>query len=174
MADPVEGLEENSSEITNITNEANSTSVSLIDIQRLKAEYENYKKRVERDRSVTHDLAVSSVLTALLPIMDDIDRAQSHGELTGGFKAVGEQIKIATERIGLEKFGEEGDTFDPSIHEALIHDKSVEVSDLIATKILQPGYRYKNRILRAALVGVTEPEISALREVISTEGMDIE
>jgi hypothetical protein len=103
MADPVERLEENSSEITNISNEANSTSVSLIDLQRLKAEYENYKKRVERDRSVTHDLAVSSVLTALLPIMDDIDRAQSHGELTGGFKAVGEQIKIATERIGLEK-----------------------------------------------------------------------
>ena len=128
------------------------------DLQRLQAEYANYKKRVERDRSLAHELAISSVLIELLPVLDDIERAQTHGELTGGFKAVADQIATTTERIGLTKYGQEGDLFDPQIHEALLHDTSADVTTSTATKILQPGYKFKERILRPARVGVTDPE----------------
>ena len=133
-------------------------SALTADLQRLQAEYANYKKRVERDRSLAHELAISSVLIELLPVLDDIERAQSHGELTGGFKAVADQIATTTERIGLTKYGQEGDLFDPQIHEALLHDTSSNVTTSTATKILQPGYKYKERILRPARVGVTDPE----------------
>ena len=133
-------------------------SALTADLQRLQAEYANYKKRVERDRSLAHELAISSVLIELLPVLDDIERAQSHGELTGGFKAVADQIATTTERIGLTKYGQEGDIFDPQIHEALLHDTSTDVTTSTATKILQPGYKFKERILRPARVGVTDPE----------------
>ena len=133
-------------------------SALTADLQRVQAEYANYKKRVERDRSLAHELAISSVLIELLPVLDDIERAQLHGELTGGFKAVADQIATTTERIGLTKYGQEGDLFDPQIHEALLHDTSADVTTSTATKILQPGYKFKERILRPARVGVTDPE----------------
>jgi molecular chaperone GrpE len=139
-------------------------SALTADLQRLQAEYANYKKRVERDRSLAHELAISSVLIELLPVLDDIERAQSHGELTGGFKAVADQIAATTERIGLTKYGQEGDLFDPQIHEALLHDTSAGVTTSTATKILQPGYKFKERILRPARVGVTDPEESTTTE----------
>ena len=141
-----------------------SVSALTSDLQRLQAEYANYKKRVERDRSLAHELAISSVLIELLPVLDDIERAQSHGELTGGFKAVADQIEATTERIGLTKYGQEGDLFDPQIHEALLHDTSPDVTTSTATKILQPGYKFKERILRPARVGVTDPEESPSAE----------
>ena len=127
------------------------------DLQRLQAEYSNYRKRVERDRSVAHELAIGSVLTELLATLDDIDRASSHGELTGGFKAVADQLASLTNRFGLEKYGTDGEVFDPQIHEALMHDTSADVAVATASKILQPGYKYKDRILRPARVSVTEP-----------------
>jgi len=127
------------------------------DLQRLQAEYANYRKRVERDRSVAHELAIGSVLTELLATLDDIDRASQHGELSGGFKAVADQLASITNRFGLEKYGVDGDVFDPQIHEALMHDTSVDVSVPTASKILQPGYKYKERILRPARVAVTDP-----------------
>ena len=128
------------------------------DLQRLQAEYANYRKRVERDRSVAHELAIGSVLTELLATLDDIDRASQHGELTGGFKAVADQLASLTNRFGLEKYGTDGETFDPQIHEALMHETSADVAVPTASKILQPGYKYKERILRPARVSVTEPE----------------
>ena len=128
------------------------------DLQRLQAEYINYRKRVERDRSLSHELAVSAVLTELLPVLDDLDRAKEHDELTGGFKAVADRLVALTSKIGLEQFGEVGTTFDPQIHEALSHTTSTEVTETTATAILQPGYKYKNRILRPARVAVTDPE----------------
>jgi molecular chaperone GrpE len=127
------------------------------DLQRLQAEYANYRKRVERDRSVAHELAIGSVLTELLATLDDIDRAATHGELTGGFKAVADQLASLTNRFGLEKYGTDGEVFDPQIHEALMHDTSADVAVATASKILQPGYKYKERILRPARVSVTEP-----------------
>jgi molecular chaperone GrpE len=128
------------------------------DLQRLQAEYSNYRKRVDRDRALAHDMAIGAVLTELLAIVDDIDRASEHGELTGGFKSVADQIVNTTTRIGLEKYGEVGDAFDPAIHEALMHDTSADVAVPTATKILQPGYKYKDRVLRPARVAVTDPE----------------
>ena len=138
---------------------AAQTSAELTaDLQRLQAEYANYRKRVERDRAVSHELAIGAVLTELLATLDDIDRAADHNELTGGFKAVADQLAAITTRFGLEKYGTEGEPFDPQIHEALLHDTSADVSVATASKILQPGYKYKERILRPARVAVTDPE----------------
>ena len=128
------------------------------DLQRLQAEYANYRKRVERDRAVASEVATAAVLTELLATLDDIERASSHGELTGGFKAVADQLTSITNRFGLEKYGVEGEAFDPQIHEALMHETSADIAVPTATKILQPGYKYKERILRPARVAVTEPE----------------
>lgn len=127
------------------------------DLQRLQAEYANYRKRVERDRSLAYEMAIGSVLTELLALLDDVDRAEQHGELMGGFKAVADQLNAITARIGLEKYGTEGEAFDPQIHEALMHDTSADVAVATASKILQPGYKYKERILRPARVSVTDP-----------------
>jgi molecular chaperone GrpE len=127
------------------------------DLQRLQAEYANYRKRVERDRAVAHESAIGAVLTELLALLDDVDRAEQHGELSGGFKAVADQLNSITSRIGLEKYGTEGEVFDPQIHEALMHDESADVAVATASKILQPGYKYKERILRPARVAVTDP-----------------
>ncbi len=127
------------------------------DLQRLQAEYANYRKRVERDRSLAHELAIGAVLIELLELLDDIERAEEHGELTGGFKAVADQLNAITSRIGLEKYGIAGEAFDPQIHEALMHETSADVALPTASKILQPGYKYKDRILRPARVSVTDP-----------------
>ena len=127
------------------------------DLQRLQAEYANYRKRVERDRAVAHESAVGAVLTELLALLDDVDRAEQHGELSGGFKALADQLNTVVSRIGLEKYGTEGEAFDPQIHEALMHDESAEVEVPTASKILQSGYKYKERILRPARVAVTDP-----------------
>jgi len=127
------------------------------DLQRLQAEYANYRKRIERDRLVAHEMAIGAVLTELLALLDAVDLAEQHGEVTGGFKAVADQLNSITSRIGLEKYGSEGEAFDPQIHEALMHETSADVAVATATKILQPGYKYKERILRPARVSVTDP-----------------
>ena len=137
--------------------EADPVATLTADLQRLQAEYANYRKRVERDRAVAHESAVGAVLTELLALLDDVDRAEQHGELTGGFKAVADQLNSITSRIGLEKYGTAGEAFDPQIHEALMHDESTDVAVSTASKILQPGYKYKERILRPARVAVTDP-----------------
>jgi molecular chaperone GrpE len=128
------------------------------DLQRLQAEFANYRKRVERDRAQASEVAISSVLFEFLAILDDLDRAESHGELSGGFKAIAEQITAATTKLGLEKYGGAPEVFDPNIHEALLHETSSEVKETTVTKILQPGYKYKERVLRPARVVVTDPE----------------
>jgi molecular chaperone GrpE len=141
--------------------ETDPVATLTADLQRLQAEYANYRKRVERDRAVAHESAVGAVLTELLALLDDVDRAEQHGELTGGFKAVADQLNSITSRIGLEKYGTAGEAFDPQIHEALMHDESADVAVATASKILQPGYKYKERILRPARVAVTDPATGA-------------
>jgi len=128
------------------------------DLQRLQAEFANYRKRIERDRALANEVAISSVLFEFLAILDDLDRAESHGELSGGFKAIAEQITAATTKLGLERYGSAPESFDPNVHEALLHETSGEVKETTVTKILQPGYRYKERVLRPARVVVTDPE----------------
>ena len=128
------------------------------DLQRLQAEFANYRKRVERDRTLAAEVAISSVLLEFLAVLDDLERAETHNELSGGFKAVADQIISTTSKLGLEKFGEAPSLFDPNIHDALMHETSEEVKETTVTKILQPGYRYKERVLRPARVVVTDPQ----------------
>ena len=127
------------------------------DLQRLQAEYTNYRRRVERDREVIRDTAVANVLTNLLPVLDDIGRARDHGELEGGFKSVGEALEATVEKLGLERFGTAGDPFDPTVHEALTHTTSPEVTETTAVEVFQPGYRIGDRIVRPARVAVADP-----------------
>ncbi len=127
------------------------------DLQRLQAEYANYRKRVERDRLAVREQALANVLSALLPVLDDIGRAREHGELTGGFKSVGESLETIAAKLGLESFGDAGDPFDPRVHEALMHSYSPDVTEPTAVQILQPGYKVGDRIVRPARVAVAEP-----------------
>lgn len=126
------------------------------DLQRITAEYANYRKRVERDRAATRELAIASVLAELLPVLDDIERARDHGELTDGFRAIGDAIAAATAKFGLERFGEPGDAFDPTIHEALAHSEGEDLECPTCVEIYQPGYRLKDRVVRPARVIVKE------------------
>ncbi|MEV5412445.1 nucleotide exchange factor GrpE [Thermopolyspora sp. NPDC052614] len=128
------------------------------DLQRVTAEYANYRKRVERDRVAVRELAVANVVSELLPVLDDIGRARDHGELTGGFAKVSESLEAAVAKLGLVSFGTKGDPFDPTVHEALMHSYSSEVSETTCVEILQPGYRIGDRILRPARVAVAEPD----------------
>jgi molecular chaperone GrpE len=127
------------------------------DLQRLQAEYANYRKRVERDRVAVKEQATGTVLGELLPILDDIGRARDHDELTGGFKSVGEALEAAVGKLGLVRFGENGEPFDPNLHEALLHSYSPDVTETTCVDVLQPGYRIGERILRPARVAVAEP-----------------
>lgn len=124
------------------------------DLQRVHAEYANYRKRVERDRELIKDNAVGGVLVELLSALDDVDRARQHGELEGAFKSVGESLEATVTRLGLERFGTAGEGFDPNIHEALTHEASDEVSEPTVVAVYQPGYRYSDRVLRPARVAV--------------------
>ena len=127
------------------------------DLQRVTAEYANYRKRVERDRAAVREQAVANVLSGLVPVLDDIGRAREHEELVGGFKSVAESLDAAVTKLGLESFGEDGEPFDPKVHEALMHSYSPDVTEPTCIKILQPGYRVGERILRPARVEVAEP-----------------
>lgn len=131
------------------------------DLQRLQAEYVNYKRRVDRDRDVSRKSGEESVLKDLLAVLDDVRSAGEHGELTGAFKAVGDEVARVTAKHGLVAFGEKGDTFDPHVHEALLHSLSPDVSGPTCVEILQPGYRVGERVLRPARVAVAEPDGSA-------------
>ena len=127
------------------------------DLQRLQAEYANYRKRVERDRVAVREQALANVLGELLPVLDDIGRAREHGELTGGFKSVAESLEAAVAKLGLISYAEDGDPFDPNLHEALMHSYSPDVTEPTCVRVLQPGYKIGDRTLRPARVAVAEP-----------------
>ena len=128
------------------------------DLKRLSAEFANYRKRVDRDRELNRERAIADVVGDLMPILDDIDRARSHGELDGGFKAVAEAIEGIAAKYGLVRFGSEGEAFDPHVHEAMTSDNSAEVTEPTVTAVYQIGYQLKDQVLRAARVAVTNPE----------------
>lgn len=164
-----ENLAASEKELSDAVNEALNEATVVVDevatltsdLQRLQAEYANYRKRVDRDRVSTTEFAFASVLLEFLPILDDLDRAAEHGELTGGFKAVADRINATVEKLGLTKFAQAPVKFNPEIHEALMHETSKDVTEPTATKILQPGYKFKERVIRPARVAVTDPEESA-------------
>jgi molecular chaperone GrpE len=127
------------------------------DLQRLQAEYANYRKRVDRDRATVREQAIAGALTELLPVLDAIGQARDHGELSGGFKSVADSLQAAVGKLGLVSYGQRGDPFDPKIHEALTHTYSQDVAEDTCVEIFQPGYKVGERILRAARVAVAEP-----------------
>lgn len=128
------------------------------DLQRVTAEYANYRKRVERDRAAAAEAGTGAVLAGLLPVLDNLDRAREHGDLTGAFKAVADQIVDTLGRLGLEPFGAPGDPFDPMVHEAVAHQTSAEVSEPTCVEVMRVGYRHAERLLRPALVAVADPQ----------------
>jgi molecular chaperone GrpE len=128
------------------------------DLQRLQAEYLNYKRRVDRDRELVRENATYAALAPITEVLDTIDRAREHGPLDGGFKAVADQLERTVAGLGLSKFGEVGDPFDPTIHEALSHiGEDPEVKVTTCKVIAKAGYRIGERVVRAAQVLVVDP-----------------
>jgi molecular chaperone GrpE len=138
-----------------------SAAERLSDLQRLQAEFVNYRRRVDRDRDVARDQAVSGVLEALLPVLDDVHLARQHGDLDSGpFAAIAEKLEAVLQRFGLSRYGEQGEEFDPAVHEALMHteaDLPEGTKTTTVVQVLQPGYRTGDRVLRAARVAVADP-----------------
>jgi molecular chaperone GrpE len=138
----------------------------LADLQRLQAEYVNYRRRVERDRDVARDSAVAGVLEALLPVLDDVHLARQHGDLgSGPFAAIADKLEAVLGRLGLSRFGEPGEPFDPLVHEALMHTEAElaeGTTDTTVVQVLQPGYRQStgsgDKVLRPARVAVADPQ----------------
>lgn len=131
----------------------------LADLQRLQAEYVNYRKRVDRDRLVARDQTVVAMIEALLGVLDDVELARQHGELADGpFASIAEKLEQTLARFGWERFGAAGETFDPTVHEALMHAHSDDVTEPTVVQVLQPGHRVGERIVRAARVAVAEPD----------------
>ncbi|MCU1536035.1 MAG: GrpE protein, partial [Humibacillus sp.] len=132
----------------------------LADLQRLQAEYVNYKKRVDRDRDVIRTTAVGSVVESLLPVLDDIHMARQAGDLSGGpFAAIADKLESTLGRFGVERVGEAGQEFDPTVHEALMHVEAELPDGATGThvvQVLQPGYRIGERLVRAARVSVAD------------------
>ncbi|MFF4901959.1 nucleotide exchange factor GrpE [Streptomyces sp. NPDC001068] len=155
----------NASELTGLTAQLDQVRTALgertADLQRLQAEYQNYRRRVERDRITVREIAIANLLTELLPTLDDIGRAREHGELVGGFKSVAESLETVAAKMGLQQFGKEGEPFDPTIHEALMHSYAPDVTETTCVAILQPGYRIGERTIRPARVAVAEPQPGA-------------
>lgn len=130
------------------------------DLQRLHAEYVNYKKRVDRDRLLARQGGVESVVLDLLPVLDSVEAAREHSELVGGFKLVAEELEKITAKYGLEVYGEVGEAFDPQVHEALMHlplEGEIEVATISA--VMQKGVKLNERVLRPARVAVAEPTV---------------
>ena len=139
------------------------------DLQRVTAEYANYRRRVERDRVLVVDQAAERFAGQLFPIVDDIERARDHGDLTGAFKVVADRVLGLLDGLGVTTFGTAGDPFDPALHEAVLHDTSPDVTGPTASTVLRPGFRRGERVLRTAMVGVTDPEAPAApAEVVET------
>lgn len=142
------------------------------DLQRITAEYANYRKRVERDRALVNEQATAHVLSALLPVLDDLDRAREHGELVEGVAAVAEQLVATTSKFGLTPFGERGDPFDPNRHEAVAHLTSTEVTEPTCVDVLRRGYLLGDRLLRPAMVAVADPAPAEPAESAGPGGPD--
>ena len=129
------------------------------DLQRLQADFVNYRARVERDRGVERQLAVAEAIRAFLPAMDDLTRAEAHGDLQDGtpMAAIAQKLRAAGEKFGLSAFGEKGEAFDPEKHEALVQNPSEEVTEPLIADVIELGYMVGDRLLRPAKVAVSVP-----------------
>jgi molecular chaperone GrpE len=142
------------------------------DLQRVTAEYANYRRRVERDRESVLVGARVQFVSELLTVLDDLDRAEAHGDLTGPFKAVGDKLVAVVQKLGLESFGLEGEPFDPSVHEAVQHEASTAEGPTVTvvSAVLRRGYRIADRVLRPAMVTVADrPDDLARADDVESE-----
>jgi molecular chaperone GrpE len=124
----------------------------------LEQQYSAYVKRSKTEASASYDRGVASVVEALIPVLDDIELARQHGDLSGPFASIADKLEGTLGRYGVERYGAVGEEFDPAIHEALMHAHSAEVTVSTVQMVLQPGYRTADRVLRAARVAVVDPE----------------
>ena len=129
-----------------------------LDLQRLQAEYANYKKRVDRDRDQARLRGIEAVVIDLLPVLDGIEAAETHGDLTGGTKMLADELAKVAAKYGLVGFGAEGEPFDPHVHEALMHLRKPGYDVTSVAAVFQRGYRLGDRLIRPARVGVADPE----------------
>ena len=159
--DPLQGVPHEAALTAQLDQTRTALHERTQDLQRLQAEFQNYRRRVDRDRVAVKEIAIANLLTELLPVLDDIGRARDHGELVGGFKSVAESLEMVAAKMGLMQFGKEGEPFDPTVHEALMHSYSPDVTETTCVQVLQPGYRIGERTIRPARVGVAEPQPGA-------------
>jgi molecular chaperone GrpE len=153
-----DGLDEELKNLVDETGPISKEAELLADLQRLQAEFVNYKTRVERDRDVARNSAIAEVLRAILPALDDLSRAEAHGDLEGSpFAAVVGKLRNAGDKFGLKAFGEKGDKFDPEIHNALVQTPSAEVTENVIADVVEPGFMLGDRLLRPAMVAVHIP-----------------
>lgn len=124
----------------------------------LEQQYSAYVKRSKAEILSSHERGVAALAEALIPVLDDIALARQHGDLTGPFASIAEKLEATLDRFGVERYGEAGEAFDPAVHEALMHAHSADVTEPTVQAVLQPGYRTKDRVLRAARVAVVDPE----------------
>jgi molecular chaperone GrpE len=128
------------------------------DYYNLEQQYSAYVKRSKTDNAAARDGGVASVAEALISVLDDIELARQHGDLTGPFASIAEKLEATLGRFGIERYGAAGEPFDPTVHEALMHGHSAEVTEPTVQQVLQPGYRMGERVVRAARVAVVDPE----------------
>lgn len=131
----------------------------LADLQRVTAEYANYRKRTEANRIVERERAIGETVKGLLPVLDDIDRAEKHGDLEEGsaFFTIAAKLRTSVERLGLTSFGEVGDPFDPQIHEAIFQQPSADVDKETVADVVETGYLLGSSLVRVAKVVVSVP-----------------
>lgn len=147
-----------SESLTESESTADAELVLLQDLQRLQAEFVNYKNRVERDRDVARNAAVAEVIRAFLPALDDLARAEAHGDLEGSpFAAVVTKLRNAGDKFGLKSFAAKGDKFDPELHNALVQTPNNEVTETVIADVVEPGFMLGDKLLRPAMVAVFIP-----------------
>jgi len=163
-AEAVAGVEDDASSPA-LAEAEQLASERLEDLQRAQAahynleqQYNAYVKRSKVEALAAHDRGVATVAEALIPVLDDIELARRHGDLTGPFASIAEKLEATLQRLGVERYGAAGEQFDPAVHEALMHAHSADVTEPTVQEVLQPGYRTPDRILRAARVAVVDPE----------------
>jgi molecular chaperone GrpE len=160
--DEADGSDELDQELADLVEETGPISKEaelLADLQRLQAEFVNYKSRVERDRDQSRNAAIAEVIRSFLPALDDLERAETHGDLEGSpFAAVGTKLRTAGEKFGLKRFGAKGEKFNPELHNALAQTPSAEVTEETINEVIEAGYQLEDRLIRPAMVSVLVPE----------------
>ena len=160
--DPLEGLDfepsGDAAEASAVLKAKAEAAEHLDALQRERASFTNYRNRALRDQEAARDRGVQDVLAALLPVLDDIERAKQHGELSGAMAAIAEKLDQSLLKFGVERFGKVGEEFDPNLHEALMHSTDADATAATVNLVVEPGYKIGEKVVRAARVGVVGPE----------------